>query len=115
MSVQLQQSPRPVATARPQRRVTPAPARPSRPATAAVGETGFSGSHADSDVGLGLLFRMLLATSVVVAVVMLVEAVGEDWILVPAMAIHLGLAYAVLHGIFLLLKDGYESDVPDAH
>jgi hypothetical protein len=90
-----------------------APPRPAR--AAAVSETGFDRSHAERDVGLGLLFRFLLATSVVVAVVMLVEAVGQDWILVPAMAIHLALAYWVLHGIFLLLEDGYESDVPDAH
>jgi hypothetical protein len=82
--------------------------------TAAVLETDSRRPHADRDEGLGLLFRMLLATSVVVAVVMLVEAVGQDWILVPAMAIHLVLAYAVLHGIFLLLKEGYESDAPDA-
>jgi hypothetical protein len=115
MSAQLQQSHRPVAAAQPQRLVTPAlaPRRPSRPATA-VGETGFSGSHAERDVGLGLLFRFLIASFLVVGVVVLVDAVGQDWILVPAMAIHLTLTYVVLHGIFLLVKDGYESDVPDA-
>src|SRR3954471_24417080 len=116
MSAQLQESHRPVAAAQPQRLVTPALARPrpSRPATAAVGETGFSGSHAERDVGLGLLFRFLIASFLIVGVVVLVDAVGQDWILVPAMAIHLALTYVVLHGIFLLVKDGYESDVPDA-
>jgi hypothetical protein len=116
MSAQLQQSHLPVAAAQPRRLVTPAlaPPRPSRPATAAAGETGFSGSHAERDVGLGLLFRFLVASFLVVGVVVLVNAVGEDWILVPAMAIHLALTYVVLHGIFLLVKDGYESDVPDA-
>jgi hypothetical protein len=115
MSAQLQQSHRPVTAAPPHRLLTPPLApQPSRPAAAGLGAQGLSRSHADRDEGLGLLFRMLLATSVVVAVVMLVEAVGQDWILVPAMAIHLALAYAVLHGIFLLLKDGYESDGPDA-
>ena len=121
MSAQLQQSHRPVTAARSHRLPGPplAPPQPSRPATAAVGETASretasNRSHAERDVGLGLLFRFLLATSVVVAVVMLVEAVGQDWILVPAMAIHLALTYVVLHGIFLLLKDGYESDAPDA-
>jgi ABC-type Mn2+/Zn2+ transport system permease subunit len=98
MSAQLQQSYRPAITARPH----PLPT------------SSFDRSHAERDAGLGLLFRFLLATSVVVAVVMLVQAVGRDWILVPAMAIHLALTYLVLHGIFLLLRDGYESDVPDA-
>src|SRR3954471_19022144 len=69
-------------------------------------------SQADRDPGLGLMFRLLFATSVVVAVVMLVEAVGQDWILVPAMAIHLALTYAVLHGIFLLLKGGTRAMLP---
>lgn len=113
MSAQLQQSHRPAITARP--RPSPNPPQPSRSATAAVGGPGFNRSYTESDVGLGLLFRFLLATSVVVAVVMLVQAVGQDWILVPAIAIHLALTYAVLHGIFLLLKDGYESDGSDAH
>jgi hypothetical protein len=86
-----------------------APPRRSPTGLAVAVEPEFD-SHADRDPGLGLLFRLLLATSVVVAVVMLVEAVGQDWILVPAMAIHLALTYAVLHGIFLLLKDGYETN-----
>src|SRR3954451_17294386 len=107
MSAQLQQSHRPVAAAQPQRLVPPALA-PPRPAPAAVG------SHAERDVGLGLLFRFLIASLLVVGVVVLVDAVGQDWILVPAMAVHLALTYLVLHGIFLLVKDGYESDVPDA-
>jgi hypothetical protein len=63
---------------------------------------------ADKDPGIGLLFRFLIATSVVVAVVMLVEAVGADWILAPAMAIHLALTYVVLHRIFLLVGDADE-------
>src|SRR3954463_11585525 len=112
MSAQLRQSHRPVAAAQPQRLVHPAlaPPRPSRPA--AAGETVFSGSHAERDVGLGLLFRFLIASFLVVGVVVLVSAVGQDWILAPALAIHLALTYAVLHGIFLLVKDGYESDGP---
>ena len=68
----------------------------------------------DRDAGLGLLFRLLIATSVVVAVVMLVEAVGQDWILVPAMAIHLAVTYVVLHGIFLLVGDGPDDDIPES-
>ena len=113
MSAQLQQSHRPVTPARPHRVLAPPLASP--PSSLAVAsEPRLSPPHADRDPGLGLLFRFLLATSVVVAVVMLVEAVGQDWILVPAMAIHLALTYTVLHGIFVLLKDGYESDASDA-
>src|SRR3954469_22267839 len=108
MSAQLQQSHRPVAAAQPRRPATPAPAppRPSRPAIAAVGETGSGGSHAERDVGLGLLFRFLIASFLVVGVVGLVSGGGQEWILVPAMAIPRALTYAVLHGIFLLVKDG---------
>ena len=73
---------------------------------------GLGRKRADSD-GLGVLVRLLLATLVVVAVVVVVDAVGEDWILVPAMAIHLSLTYAVLHGIFLLVKDGFDGEGPD--
>lgn len=66
------------------------------------------------DAGLGLLFRFLIASFAVVGVVLLVQVVGHDWILAPAMAIHLALTYVVLHGIFLLVGDGAESDGPKA-
>jgi len=60
---------------------------------------------ADSDRGLGVLFRFLLATAIAVAAVMLAVAVNQMWILVPAMAIHLSVTFVVLKGIFNLLKD----------
>jgi hypothetical protein len=59
----------------------------------------------DSDRGLGLLFRFLIATSIVVAAVVLAVAVDQMWILVPAMAVHLSVTFVVLKGIFNLLKD----------
>lgn len=88
-----------------------APAPALRPATAGAAEP----ARLDRDVGLGLLFRFIFATSVMVAVVVLAQAVGQMWILVPAMAVHFSVTFYVLHGIFRLVNDGYESDVPDAH
>jgi membrane protein YdbS with pleckstrin-like domain len=58
-----------------------------------------------SDGGLGLLFRFLIAAAVAVAAVMLAVAVDEMWILAPAMAVHLFMAFFVLDGIARLLKD----------
>ena len=63
------------------------------------------GPALDSDRGLGLLFRFLIATSIAVAAFMLAVAVGEMWILVPVMAVHLSVTFLVLKGIFNLLKD----------
>jgi hypothetical protein len=62
-------------------------------------------ASADSDRGLGVLFRFVIATSIAVAVVMLAVAVDRMWILVPAMAVHLSVTFVVLKGIFNLLKD----------
>jgi hypothetical protein len=59
----------------------------------------------DADRGLGLLFRFLIATSIVVAAVMLAVAVDKMWILVPAMAVHLSVTLVLLKGLFNLLKD----------
>ena len=59
----------------------------------------------DSDRGLGLLFRFLIATSIAVAAFMLAVAVDEMWILVPVMAVHLSVTFFVLKGIFNLLED----------
>ena len=116
MSAQLEQAHRPGIAAQPRPSPTPPlqSAPPPRPAQAVEAEPASDPSRVDRDAGLGLLSRFLIATSVMVAVVMLVEAVGHDWILVPAMAIHLALTYVVLHGIFLLVGDGYESDAPGA-
>jgi hypothetical protein len=110
MRAQLHDSRRPIAG--PRRTSLAALPRPAPPRLAVTNNPGPGRTYADSD-GLGLLFRLLLATLVVVAVVVGVDAVGEDWILVPAMAIHLSLTYAVLHGIFLLVKAGSEGEGPD--
>jgi hypothetical protein len=59
----------------------------------------------ESDRGLGLLFRFLIATSIAVAAFMLAVEVDEMWILVPVMAVHLSVTFVVLKGIFNLLKD----------
>jgi hypothetical protein len=59
----------------------------------------------DSDRGLGLLFRFLIATSLAVAAFMLAVVVDQMWILVPVMTVHLSVTFLVLKGIFNLLKD----------
>jgi hypothetical protein len=59
----------------------------------------------DSDSGLGLLFRFLIATAIAVAAFMLAVEVDEMWILVPVMAVHLSVTFFVLKGIFNLLKN----------
>jgi hypothetical protein len=110
MRAQLHHSRRPIPG--PHRPPLPALPRPAPPTLAVTNDPGPGRTYADGD-GLGLLFRLLLATLVVVAVVVVVDAVGEDWILVPAMAIHLSLTYAVLHGIFLLVKAESEEEGPD--
>jgi hypothetical protein len=63
------------------------------------------GPALDSDRGLGLLFRFVIATSIAVAAFMLAVVVGQMWILVPVMAVHLSVTSLVLKGIFNLLKD----------
>lgn len=72
----------------------PAPSTPSRP------------EPLGPDRGLGLLYRFLAATAVVVAALLVVEAVGESWVLVPAMAIHLFVTYVVISAIARLMEDG---------
>ena len=62
------------------------------------------------DRGLGLLYRFVGATALVVAVVLIVAAVGQLWILIPAMAVHLFVTYLVLDDIARLLKDGDDAD-----
>ena len=58
------------------------------------------------DRGLGLLYRFVGATALVVAALLVVNAVGHSWILVPAMALHLLVTYVVIAAIARLLKDG---------
>ena len=74
-------------------------ALPARPAAAVTP------ASVESDPGLGLLFRFLIATAVAFAAFMLAVAVDEMWILVPVMAVHLFVTFVVLKGIFNLLKD----------
>src|SRR3954454_4815598 len=64
------------------------------------------------DRGLGLLYRFVGATALVVAVVFIVAAVGQLWILIPAMAVHLFVTYLVLDDIARLLRDGDDAEPP---
>lgn len=58
------------------------------------------------DRGLGLLYRFVGATALVVAALLVVNAVGRSWVLAPAIALHLVLTYVVIAAIARLLKDG---------
>jgi hypothetical protein len=117
MSAQLEHPPASTAApSRPRLALRPVTTRPgSRSPVASTDSTRRQApgrAQVVRDRGLGLLFRFLLATSIVVAVVLLAAAVDKMWILFPAMAIHLAVTFVVIQGLFRLLTDGYESDVP---
>jgi hypothetical protein len=65
-----------------------------------------SGPPLDRDRGLVLLGWFLFATVVMVGVVLVAGAVGEMWILVPGIGIHLLMTFFVLHAIVRLMSDG---------
>ena len=60
----------------------------------------------DRDRGLVLLGWFLSATAVMVGVVLVASAVGQMWILVPGMGLHLLMTFFVLHAIVRLMADG---------
>jgi hypothetical protein len=90
---------------RPAARVVPEHASRRRAALTVQPAPAATPASRDSDRGLGLLFRFLIATSLAVAAFMLAVEVDEMWILVPVMAVHLSVTFVVLKGIFNLLKD----------
>jgi hypothetical protein len=60
----------------------------------------------DPDRGLGLLMSFVGALSVMVAVVLLVGAVEEPWILIPGFVVLLVMTAVVFAEIMHLLADG---------
>jgi hypothetical protein len=99
---------RPSATAgaRPRRPSLPAPARPTsrdrslnRPNAAPV-------AAPLRDRGIGLLAAFTFAMLVMVALAVLVGAIGSWWILIPVMAVDFAVTAAVLVMMARLLNDG---------
>ena len=60
----------------------------------------------DRDRGLALLGWFVTATVVMVGVVLVTGAVGQMWILVPGIGLHLLMTFFVLHAIVRLMTDG---------
>ncbi len=66
----------------------------------------------DVDRGLGLLLRFVAGIAVMVADVLVVNAVGESWILIPALAVLLVTTWVIFAAIMRLLAIGAERSVP---
>jgi hypothetical protein len=58
-----------------------------------------------ADRGLGLLYWFVVATAVMVGAIVAAGAVGEMWILIPGMAVHLLMTFLVLSAILRLMTD----------
>jgi hypothetical protein len=57
----------------------------------------------EADRGLGLLLRFLAGIAVMVADVLVVSAVGESWVLIPAVAVLLVTTWLIFTAIMRLL------------
>src|SRR5689334_16639372 len=86
---------------------------PLRAARLAPPRADPSPAPANRDRGMTLLYVFTGATAIMVGDVVLAAAVGQMWILVPVMAIHLLMTFAVFAVIMRLLADDGEGEVPD--
>ena len=71
----------------------------------AVRSRGDAGSPEDGGGGEGLLVIFFVATMTMVAAVILVGSVTGLWVLVPVVALHLGVTFLVIGWITRLLGD----------
>ena len=79
--------------------------RPPLADVRAVRSPGDAGSPEDGAGGEGLLVIFFVATMTMVAAVILVGSVTGLWVLVPVVALHLGVTFLVIAWITRLLGD----------
>jgi hypothetical protein len=95
----------PSATSPTSRVATEPRSRSALPDVRAVRSPGDTGSPEDGRGGEGLLVIFFMATMTMVAAVILVGSVTGLWVLVPVVALHLGVTFLVIGWITRLLGD----------